>query len=336
MSSSSFMSCRLLMVAALAMSLLPAAHADPAPSVVRIGLLTPLVTISPEEGLRQGLAELGYVEGRTLIIERRRAESNDDLQTAAADLVRSKVSLIVALSTPAARAALSATATIPVVFVSGDPVGTGLAASLAHPGANASGLSTLSTELMAKRLEFLQQVAPGVRRVILLGNSSSPLQAGVLKETRKAGEALRMQVVAVDARNAVELDAALRGLRHRAADGFMVSSDVLFLSNRAKVAAAVARARLPGIFPWRDYHDVGALMSYGASPKEMGRQVAAYVDKILNGAKPADLPVEQSSKYELVIDLRVARELGLKVPQDTHINQLLILICLGNTKIKDL
>ena len=316
MSSLSVMLGKPFMVAALIIAALSAAKADPAPSMVRLGLLTPLITISPEEGLRQGLAELGYIEGRTLIIERRRAESSEGLQSAAADLVQSKVNLIVALSTPAARAALSATATIPVVFVSGDPVGTGLAASLAHPGANASGISTLSTELMPKRLEFLQQVAPNVRRVILLGNPSSPLQAGVLTEARKAAEALRMQVVAVDARNAAELDAALRGLRHRASDGFTVSSDVLFLSNRAKVAAAVTRARLPGIFPWRDYHDAGVLMSYGASPKEMGRQVAAYVDKILKGAKPADLPIEQTSKYELVIDLRVARELGLKVPQE--------------------
>ena len=316
MSSSSATSRKLLMVVALAMGLLPVAHADPAPSEVRIGALMPLEMTSLEEGLRQGLAELGYVEGKNLIIERRRAESSDGLRSAAEDFVRSKVNLIVALTTTAARAALSATATIPVVFVSGDPVATGLAESLAHPAGNATGVSTLSTELMPKRLELLQQVAPHVRRVILLGNPGSQLQAGVLKEARKAGEALRMQIVAVYARNAKELDAALRGLQHHASDGIMVSSDVLFLGNRAKVAAAVARARLPGIFPWRDYHDVKVLMSYGASSKEMGRQAAGYVDKILKGAKPADLPIEQSSKYELVIDLRVARELGLKVPQE--------------------
>ena len=304
-----------LSVAVLALSLLQFAYADPASSVVRIGTLSPPVTILPEEGLRQGLAELGYLEGRNLIIERRRAETSDDLQSAAEELVRAKVNLIVALSTPAARAALSATSSIPVVFISGDPVGTGLAESLSHPGGNASGVSTLSTELMPKRLEMLQQVAPHVRRVILLGNSSSPLQADVLKKTRKAGEALHIQVVAVDARNAKELDAALRGLQHRASDGFMVSSDVLFLANRAKVAAAVAKAKLPGVFPWREYHDAGILMSYGSSTMEMGRQAAAYVDKILKGANPADLPVEQSSKYELVIDLRVARDMGIKVPE---------------------
>lgn len=316
MSRSSVVNGKLLMVVAFATGLLPVGHADSMPSVVRIGALTPLVATSPEEGLREGLAVLGYVEGANLIIERRRAETSDDLRSAAADLVRSKVNLIVAFSTTAARAALSATSTIPVVFLSGDPVGTGLAESLAHPGGNASGVSTLSTDLIPKRLELLQQIAPLVRRVILLGNPSSPLQVGVLKEARKAGEALHIQVVAVHARNAKELDAALLGLQHRAPDGFMVSSDLLFLANRAKVAAAVGRARLPGIFPWRDYHDVGVLMSYGSSTKEMGRKAAVYVDKILKGAKPADLPIEQSSSYELVIDLRVARELGLKVPQE--------------------
>jgi putative ABC transport system substrate-binding protein len=315
LSSTSVASRRSLMAISLAMLLLPLAHAEP-PAMVRIGALTPLEMTSQEEGWRLGLAELGYVEGKNLIIERRRAESGDRLRAAADDLVKSKVDLIVALTTTAARAALSATVTIPVVFVSGDPVGTGLAESLAHPGGNATGVSTLSTELIPKRLELLQQAAPQVRRVILLGNPGSTLQAGVLKEARKAGEALHLQIVAVDARNAVELDAALRGLQHRASDGFMVTSDVLFLGNRAKVAAAVARAKLPGMFPWRDYHDAGVLMSYGANIKEMGRQAAAYVDKILKGAKPADLPIAQSSKYDLVINLRVARQLGLKVPQE--------------------
>ena len=315
MSSSSIPRCKMLMAAALAMSLLTIAHADPVPGVVRIGALTPLAMTSFEEGLRQGLAEFGYVEGRNMVLERRRAESSEGLRSAADDLVRSNVNLIVALTTPGAHAAMSATPTIPVVFISGDPVGTGLVESLAHPGGNATGVSTLSTELMAKRLELLKQVAPHIRRVILLGNPGSQLQAGVLKEARNAGEALQIQVVAVNARNVAELDAALRGLQYRASDAFMVTSDVLFLGNRAKVAAAVAKARLPGIFPWRDYHDAGVLMSYGSSTREMGRQAAAYVDRILKGTKPADLPIEQSSKYELVIDLRVAHAMGLKVPQ---------------------
>ena len=315
MSRSSTARHKMLIAVVLAMSLLTIAHADPAPGVVRIGALTPLAMTSFEEGLRQGLAEFDYIEGKNLIFERRRAESSDALLSAAQDLVSSKVNLIVALTTPGARAALSATPTLPVVFISGDPVGTGLAKSLAHPGGNATGVSTLSTELMAKRLELLKQVAPHIRRVILLGNPGSQLQAGVLKEARRAGKALHIQIVAVNARNVAELDAALSRLQHGPSDAFMVASDVLFLGNRAKIAAAVAKARLPGIFPWRDYHDAGVLMSYGSSTKEMGRQAAAYVDRILKGAKPADLPIEQSSKYELVIDLRLARAMWLKVPR---------------------
>lgn len=316
MTSSSITTRRFLMALAIAVSLLPVlAQADPSPTIVRIGALVPLVLISPEEGMRQGLRELGYIEGRNLTIERRLADTNDALQSGAADLVRSRVDLVVAFGTAAARAALSATSTIPVVFISGDPVGTGLAASLARPGANGTGVSTLSTELVPKRLELLQQIAPRIRRVILLGNPSNSLHPRVLKEAQSAALTLRIHIIALDARNADELNAALRDIQRRAADAFIVSSDVLFLANKERIAAAVAKAKLPAIFPWRDYHDAGVLMSYGANPNEMGRQAAIYVDKILKGAKPGELPIIQMSKYELVIDLRVARALKLDVPQ---------------------
>jgi putative tryptophan/tyrosine transport system substrate-binding protein len=305
-----------LVTAAAAMSLLLGpALADPSPTMVRIGALDPPVLIPPEEGMRQGLKELGYLEGRNLTIERRLGETNDALQSGAADLVHSRVDVIVAFGTPAARAALAATSTIPVVFVSGDPVGTGLAASLARPGANATGVSSLSSELMSKRLELLQKMAPRIRRVILLGNPSSPLHTGVLRETQTAARTLHLRIVTLDASNADEVDAALRGIQAGAADAFLVSSDVLFLANRAKLAGAVAKAKLPAIFPWVDYHDAGVLMSYGANLKEAGRQMAGYVDRILKGAKPGELPIEQMSKYELVIDLRVARAMSLKVSQ---------------------
>ena len=284
--------------------------------MVRIGALVPPVLLSPEEGLRQGLRELGYVEGRNLTIERRLAATNDALQSGAADLVRSRVDLIVAFSTAAARAALSETSTIPVVFISGDPVGTNLAESLARPGANGTGVSTLSTELIPKRLELLRQVAPRMRRVILLGNPTTPLYAGALKAAQEAALTLHVHIIALDARNADELNMALQAIQRSSADAFIAGSDLLFLANKKKIAVAVVKAKLPGMFPWRDYHEAGVLMSYGASPKELGRQAAAYVDKILKGAKPAELPIEQMSKYELVIDLRVARELGIKVPQD--------------------
>ena len=308
---------RFLVAAATAISLMPLlANADPAPTMVRIGALVPPVLISPEEGMRQGLKELGYIEGKNLTIERRLADSSDALQSAAADLVRSRVDLIVAFGTSAGHAALSATSTIPVVYISGDPVAAGLAASLAHPGANGTGVSTVSTQLVPKRMELIQRIAPHVRRVILLGNPGSTLHAGVLEEARSAARTLHIHLTVLDARNAEELNVALQSIQRSKPDAFILSSDVLFLANKAKIAQAVAKARLPAIFPWRDYHDAGVLMSYGASPSEMGRHAAAYVDKILRGAKPADLPVEQLSEYELVIDLRVARAMGLKVPQD--------------------
>ena len=308
---------RFLAAAATAISLLPVpGRADPTPSIVRIGALVPPVLISPEEGMRQGLKELGYIEGRNLTIERRLAETNEALQSGAADLVRSRVDLIVAFGTAAARAALSATSTIPVVFISGDPVGTGLAASLARPGANGTGVSTLSSELMSKRLELLQKIAPRIRRVILLGNPDSPLHAGMLKEAQNAARTLHIHIIALDANNADELDTALQRVQRSVGDAFTVSSNVFFLSNKAKISEAVSKAKLPAIFPQRDYHDAGVLMSYGANLKETGPQMAGYVDRILKGAKPGELPIEQMSKYELVIDLRVARAMGLKVPQD--------------------
>jgi putative ABC transport system substrate-binding protein len=188
--------------------------------------------------------------------------------------------------------------------------------SLARPGANGTGVSTLSSELMSKRLELLQKIAPRIRRVILLGNPDSPLHAGMLKEAQNAARTLHIHIIALDANNADELDTALQRVQRSVGDAFTVSSNVFFLSNKTKIAEAVAKAKLPGIFPQRDYHDASVLMSYGANLKETGRQMAGYVDRILRGAKPGELPIEQMSKYELVIDLRVARAMGLKVPQD--------------------
>ena len=293
------------------------AHADQPPTIARIGALVPLGDTHAEEGLRQGLSELGYIEGRNLTIEwRRYAQSADVLQSAAADLVRSRVDVIVAAGTQAARVALSVTSTIPVVFLSGDPVASGLAASLARPGANATGVSSQTTELMGKRLELLQKIAPRTRHVILLVNPDSPLHAAVLDETQKAARTLRIHIVALNARNADELNAALRRIQHRTGNAFIVSSDVFFIANKAKIAAAIRKARLPALVPTKEYQGDGVLMSYGPSLNWTARRAAAYVDKILKGAKPADLPIEQVSKFELIIDLRVARELGLKVPQE--------------------
>jgi putative ABC transport system substrate-binding protein len=298
---------------------LPASSTQPA-TTVRIGVLTPVEETSSEAGLLDGLSELGYIEGRNLTIEwRRYAQSADALRSATADLVRSRVDLIVATGTQAARAALSATSTIPVVFVSGDPVAAGLVPSLARPGGNGTGVSSLTTDLMAKRLQLLQQIAPRTRRVILLVNPDNPMHAAVVEETERVARALRMHIVPLNARNADELGVALGGIQHSAGDAFIVGSDVFFIARKDQIGKAVRKARLPAIVPTKDYQGKGVLMSYGTSLNWMTHRAATYVDKILKGAKPADLPVEQSPKFELVIDLQVARELGLKVPQDLQL-----------------
>jgi putative ABC transport system substrate-binding protein len=309
--------CLLLGAAIGTASLSPTAGADQPPIVARIGVLTPLGGTSAEAGLREGLSELGYIEGRNLTIEWRRYEqSSDAMRSAAADLVRSRVDLIVVVGTQAARAALSATSTIPVVFLSGDPIGAGLAASLAHPGANATGISSQSTDLIAKRLQLLQQIAPRTRHFIMLMNPDSPMYAAILRGTQNAARTLHIHVGTLNAGNTDELDAALRGIQRNAGYALIVSSDAFFIGNKDRIGDAVRRAKLPTLVPTKDYWGEGVLMSYGPSLNWASRSAAAYVDKILKGAKPGDLPIEQGSKLELIIDLRVARELGLKVSQE--------------------
>jgi putative ABC transport system substrate-binding protein len=304
-------------VAIGAASLSIAALADQPPTIHRIGVLAPptFATSPYPAGLRDRLRELGYIEGKNLVIEWRLSAGRDEeLHSLAVELARSKVDVIVAGTTQAAHAALEAT-TVPVVFVSGDPVASGLAASLARPGGNGTGVSIVLTELTAKRLEFLHQLAPRARRIVYLMNSSNPIGPPQLEAAKKAARTLGVQLVTLDARNEAELDAALRAIAKHSGDGFVATVDALFRANKSKVARAVRKARLPAMFPSREYHDDGVLMSYGANTKEVGRKMAVYVDKILRGAKPADLPVEEMSTYELIIDLRVARELGLEVPQ---------------------
>ena len=289
-----------------------AAPADPP----RIGFLTPLPESGPDrEGFRQGLRELGYIEGKNINIEWRRAETGQQSQALAEGLVNAKVDVIVASGTPAAYAAMRATATIPVVFASvGDPVASGFATSLARPGRNGTGVSTVSTELYPKRLEFLHQLAPKARRITYLVNSSNPIAARLIDETEVAARMLGIRLQTLDARNARELDTALQTLEKNPPEAIMVGGDLLFLANKDRVAAAVRKARIPAIFSYEHYHEHGALMSYSPSVREAGRLAAGYVDKILKGAKPSELPIQQISRFELIIDLRLARELRIEVP----------------------
>jgi putative ABC transport system substrate-binding protein len=307
-----------IMAVLVGASLLSASvHADE-PPIPRIGaLVLPLATSPFEEGLRDGLRELGYIEGKNIVIEwRRSGVTNEELRLLAADLTRSKVQVIVVYGTPATRAVLEATTTIPVVFGSGAPVESGLAASLARPGGNATGVSVIITELTEKRLELLHQVAPRARRIAYLTNSSNPIAAAQLDAALKAARTLGLELLTLDARNADELDTVLGAMVRSQANGVLIGADPLLDASRSKIAAAVRKARLPAISPFREYHDEGVLLSYGTNQAEVGRKMAVYVDKILKGAKPSELPIEQMSKYDLIIDLRVAREMGIHVPQE--------------------
>ena len=269
------------------------------------------------EGFRQGLRELGYIEGKNILIEWRRADAGQQSQALADGLVNAKVDVIVASGTPAADAAMRATATIPVVFANlGDPVAMGFAVSLARPGRNGTGVSIDSTELYPKRMELLHQLAPKARSITYLVNKSNPIAARMLEEVEIAARTLRVRIQTRDARNGRELDAVLQTLRKNPPEAILVGGDALYLVNKRKVAEALRKARIPAIFPYEDFHENGALMSYGPNMREAARLAAGYVDKILKGANPSELSIQQISRFELVIDRRIARELGIVLPRE--------------------
>jgi len=288
--------------------------ADAQPPTARIGVLMP--ASSPlSKALLDGLQRLGYVEGKNIVVDWRSSSGTEAaLQSIARDLARSKVDVIVAGSTPAARAAMEATS-VPVVFVVGDPVGAGLAANLARPGGNGTGLSVLTPELTAKRLELLRLAVPWAQRILFMMNSANPNGALQLQEAREAARALELELLILDIYPA-GIDASLSKIARSQADGILVAGEILFLENRARIARAVFNTKIPAIFPATEYHDAQVLMSYGPNLTQINRRLAAYVDKILKGAKPAELPIEQLSKFEFVIDLRVARAMGFRIPQE--------------------
>jgi putative ABC transport system substrate-binding protein len=291
------------------------ARADDAAPLPRIGVLAaPYASTPANEGLRDGLQALGYIEDLSIVIVRRSGETPDELREAAADLVRSKVDVIAVFSTPAARAATATS--LPVVFLVGDPISTGLAASLEQPGGDATGIALVYAELIARRLELLRRLAPQARRIGALMNSSNPASALQFEAARKAAPTLGLELIKMDARDGAQIDTMVRALVQSKVDGILVTGDLLLFANKAKLAGAIREARLPAVFPSREWHGDGELMSYAPSIREAGRKMAAYVDKILKGGKPGELPIEQLSRYELVIDLRVARELGLAIPED--------------------
>jgi putative ABC transport system substrate-binding protein len=293
----------------------PPAVADPPPHAARIGILNPqTASASMEEALRRGLAQLGYVEGKNLVLEwRRSAGAQDEIRALATDLVRAKIDLIIAMGSPATRAALDAT-TKPVVFLVGDPVASGFAASLGRPGGRATGVSVVYTELI-KASRAPSRAGSRARRIIVLTNLSNPGTPPAHEHLQQAARALGMQLITLSAANAAEMDAAIQAIPKSSGDAVLVSGDLLALANRDKIARAVRKAHLPAMFPFKQYHEAGVLMSYGPNYDAAMGQMASYVDRILKGARPAELPIEQVSKYELVLDLRIARELGIEVPQ---------------------
>jgi putative ABC transport system substrate-binding protein len=266
--------------------------------------------------IRQGLAEAGYIEGRNVTIEYRFAEGKyDRLPVLAAELVRRQVAAIVAVPTPAALAAKAATTTIPIVFAAADdPVNVGLVGNLARPGGNMTGASTLFAELGPKQLGLLRELVPTAARIGLLVNPNNVNAEDLTRGLTVAGAEMGVQIEVVQASNILEIDAAFASLARKRADALVVGTDSFLFNRRPQLATLATRHAIPTIYNARDYAEAGGLMSYGTRLMEALRQVGIYTGRILQGAKPADLPVVQSSKFELVINLSTARALGLEVP----------------------
>jgi putative ABC transport system substrate-binding protein len=299
-----------------------AAEAQQAAKVARIGYLSTNLAASPHllEAFRQGLRDLGYVEGRNVVIEYRGAEGKRErLPALAAELVALKVDVLVAITTLEALAAKQATSTIPVVFAAvADPVTSGLVTSLARSGGNVTGLSLLGPELVGKRLELLTPAVPGISRVAFLWYPRAVgerTEKDFLKGTDVAARALGVRLQVVEARGPENFDRAFSEMNTARADALTVSGAAMFANERSRLVDLAAKHRLPAVYAWREFVEAGGLMAYGPNVADLFRRAATYVDKILKGAKPGDLPVEQPTKFELVINLKTAKALKLTIPQ---------------------
>jgi ABC-type uncharacterized transport system substrate-binding protein len=299
-----------------------AAEAQPAAKIARIGYLANNMAANPHihEAFRQGLRDLGYVEGRNVVIEYRDAEGKPErLPALAAELVALKVDVIVAAgSNQLALAAKQATRTLPIVFAAvSDPVAIGLVTSLARPGGNVTGASILAPELVGKRLELLTQAVPGISRVAVLwlpGALGERTEKDMLKEADVAARALGVRLQFVEARVPADLDRAFSDMTRARAGALIVLPSHMFLREHRRLVDLAAKHRLPAVYTVKEYVDAGGLMGYGPNLADVFRRAAIYVDKILKGAKPADLPVEQPTKFDLVINLKTAKALGLTIP----------------------
>ena len=295
------------------------AQAQQAMKVPRIGFLgsaSPSAASARIEALRQGLRELGYVDGQNIVIEQRYAEEKlDRLNELAAELARLKVNVIVTVGPAATRPAKEATAVIPIVMgVDDDPVGNGFVASLARPGGNITGLSTLGPEISGKQLELLKEVVPSLSRVAVLGNSTQPGTAQSLREVKLAARTLGVELQYLNVLSPEDIETVFRAASKGRADAVLVLRAAVFFSHRKQIVDLAAKSRLPAMYYTTEYVENGGLMTYGASITDLFHRAAVYVDKILKGAKPADLPVEQPKKFEFIINLKAAKQIGLTIP----------------------
>jgi putative tryptophan/tyrosine transport system substrate-binding protein len=308
-----------ILVAVILLALWESAEAQQPGKVPRIGFLiasSPSAIASRMDSFREGLRELGYVEGKNIVIEPRYANGKSDhLPALAAELVGLKVDVIVSSGPTATRPAKGATSTIPIVMTfDDDPVGSGFVASLARPGGNITGLSTLSPELSGKQLELLKEIVPKLSRVTVIGTSARQGTAQALKEMELAAGALKVKLQFLDVQNPKDIELAFRAASKGRADALLVLQSPVFNSHRAEIAELAIKHRLPATYPRREFVEDGGLMSYGVNFLDLDRRAAAYVDKILKGTKPADLPVEQPKKFDFIINLKAAKQIGLTIP----------------------
>jgi putative ABC transport system substrate-binding protein len=292
-----------------------AAHAQQPARPARIGLMASQL-LPPQQRFSRRLQEQGYVEGRNVQLEWRFAEGQDERFSAfAAELVALPVDLIVTWGTPAALAAKQATRTIPIVMgASGDPVSVGIVSNLARPEGNITGFAAQNVELEAKRLELLKDLLPRLSRVAILANTANPFLDALMERLRPAAEQLQVTLELFEARNKDEIEGALLRLAQARPDAVLVSPDLVLVTKRNEIAATLAKSKLPAVYPFREYAAAGGLIVHGANLGILSERAAAYVDRILKGARPADLPVQLATEFELIINLKAAAAIGLTIP----------------------
>jgi len=287
--------------------------------IPRIGFMgnsTAALEANLVDAFREGLREHGYEEGRNIVIEYRWADGNyETFPALVAELIAANVDVIVTAGTPAALAMKKATTTVPLIMIAvGDPVGTGLVPSLARPGGNLTGLSSIAPDLEGKRLQLLREVVPTLSHVGMFVNSANPFHVSSMRQARTAAETMGIKLQVYDIRKSEDLDSAFAAIRKERPDGLLILADRVFLHNRELMMDFTKEQRLPSVNAYTELVEVGGLMSYGPSYEDMHRRAAIYVDKILKNAKPADLPIEQPSKFTFIINLKAAKALGVTVP----------------------